>query len=340
MNLIVDQKIQKAQYLDIGEIKPNPQLAHLLPVDIARRYHALPVAKEGRQITVAMANPEDVEAQQVVRAALGTSPCVVRLDIQAIDKILAELWPQTSPNNVNILAWSPSEGTSVQIEAYAQSLAMLLDGTLSYFEAIEGHQQAVDILVDKADLLKADVIVFQAHDPSLLRRLLHKTGENKLVDRASASLLIARNPRWPLQKILLLLRSADADQFALDWCVRLASASRARVTVLPVIPPPPVVYNRDPRIQSNLSGLLNTDCPLGRKLRETAQRLVDSKIEGTLRLREEPLEWQIRAEVDEGNYDLIILAPDSGNRLRRWVLGDFVNPLLAWADRPVWIAKN
>jgi hypothetical protein len=42
----------------------------------------------------------------------------------------------------------------------------------------------------------------------------------------------------------------------------------------------------------------------------------------------------------EGNNDLIVIATEPTNRLRRWMVGELVNPLLSWADRPVLIAKS
>jgi hypothetical protein len=44
--------------------------------------------------------------------------------------------------------------------------------------------------------------------------------------------------------------------------------------------------------------------------------------------------------VGEGNYDLVIFGAETHQAISRWVLGQLVNPLLSWADRPVLIAKN
>ena len=70
------------------------------------------------------------------------------------------------------------------------------------------------------------------------------------------------------------------------------------------------------------------------------QRLVDWQIEGKLRLRDEPVDQQVRCEVAEGNYDLVIFGAETHQAISRWVWGQLVNPLLSWADRPVLIAKN
>ena len=56
-------------------------------------------------------------------------------------------------------------------------------------------------------------------------------------------------------------------------------------------------------------------------------------------IRQGPADWQIKAEVNEGDYDLIVLAADPEDWWTRRILGRLVGPLLGWVDRPVLIAK-
>ena len=79
------------KYLEINALEADRRLADLLPFDIACRYHALPVAKDGEQITVAMADPYDKNAVDAVLAVMGPSTCIVRADAQFIDSALIEL---------------------------------------------------------------------------------------------------------------------------------------------------------------------------------------------------------------------------------------------------------
>ena len=79
-------------YLHLDRIKTDPQLMRLLPSKIALRYHALPVATDGNQITIAMASPEDIAAADAVSSAIGVSTCFVQADPKKIDQCLSKIW--------------------------------------------------------------------------------------------------------------------------------------------------------------------------------------------------------------------------------------------------------
>ena len=328
-----------SHYLKYDTLNSSPRLAHLLPRELAYRYHALPVAQIGNRITVAMANPDDVEAREAIIHTLGSTTCLVSADPYEIDKLIAELFSNGGQTQLNVLAWAPSDTIAVEVAPFANGVAHLLGADLNHYHTTIQGQEAYKMLADEAERGKADLIIFRGPGQSLLKRLILEPQENKLVDLVSASLLVARGPRWPLKKILLVIRNEATDQDAVDWVIRLAHPSSAEVTVLPLITPGPQMYQHDHRMQYNLSSLLSTDCSFGRKLRWIARRLVDWGVEGTLRLREEPPFWQIRCETIEGNYDMVIIANEPPNRVWRWLLGELVNPLLSWADRPVLIAK-
>jgi len=149
---------------------------------------------------------------------------------------------------------------------------------------------------------------------------------------------VARRPRWPLRRLLLVVRGEEIDDAAVDWAVRLARPSGAAVTALAVVPPAPAMYDRWARMRGGLDVLLTTDTALGREMRRVARWLVDWEVEGTLRLRQGAPDQQIRYQVAQGDYDLIVVAARPNGR-RRWLLGERVLSLLRWADRPVLVAK-
>ena len=92
-------------------------------------------------------------------------------------------------------------------------------------------------------------------------------------------------------------------------------------------------------MQPNLPAMLSTDNPPGCELRRVARRLVDLGIKSTMRLREETPFWQVHGEVTEGEYDLVVIAAESHNRLLRYLKDEMDDPLLFWPRCPVLIAK-
>ncbi len=59
---------------------------------IALRYHALPVATDGNQITIAMASPEDIAAANAVASAVNLPIYLVQADQKKIDQWLSKIW--------------------------------------------------------------------------------------------------------------------------------------------------------------------------------------------------------------------------------------------------------
>jgi nucleotide-binding universal stress UspA family protein len=322
-------------YLEINRLETNPKLAGLLPRELAFHYHALPVAEDGERITVAMAEPNDKAAREAIMGVLGSSACVVRADAQIIDGILAEFWKKASNPSLELLYCVPTRAFADQVEAYASNLADLLGAHISQFETSKTGHEAYRALTAEIEHIKADIVVLGEFEQSFLKELIEGPPENKLADQLPTLLLVVRQPRWPLKNILLIIRNDGIDETALDWAVWLARPSGAAVTILPLTIPVPTKYDQDPRLSFSIDTLLTSDSKLGKKLRSVAQRLVNSEIKGTLRLRQESPTWQIRFELLENDYDLVVIDCEPSNRLWHWILDELVNPLLSWTDRPV-----
>lgn len=330
--------LHPVQSLALDHLAINQKLARCLPPALAFRHHALPVAKDNDHITVAMADPDDQTARQAIETALETELYVVQGDRGAIDELLAEIWPEADQSALRLLVYRPATPRADEVQAYAQYLTDLLGGQLSRLEPENGTE------VDLADLIEAasggpELVIFGEPDQSLLERLLSGPTSCKAVERTPTSILMARRPRWPLKRILLVSRGQASDQAAVDWVVRMAQPARAAVTVLAVLPPMSPAMHSQALARYGLSYWLTTDTPLGWQLRQIAGQLVDWEIEGKLRFRQGSPDSQIQNEIAEGDHDLIVIAADSTSWWERRLLGKLVSPLLRWVDRPVLIAK-
>jgi len=325
------------QHLTLDKLVVSPRLARRLPPALAFRYHALPVAEDRNRVTVAMADPEDSIARAAVAAALGTRLYVVQSDPAVIDGLLTEIWPQTARHPLRLLVYHRTSPISDEVKSYAQYMCDLLDGDLSTCQAVAGTDNPVEDLTEAGR--GHDLVVFGELDKSLVERLLQGAADNGARERLSASVLVARQPRWPLRRVLLVIRDQGADDVAVDWVVHLAQPSKAAVTVLAVVPPVPAMCGYTDRMQHGLAEWLATDTALGRQLRRIGRRLMNWEAEGTLRFRQGPPDWQVQREVAEGDYDLIAIAADPNGRWLRRLSGELVSPLLRWTNRPVLIAK-
>jgi len=325
--------------LSISHLRPNPQIVHLLPSELAHRYHALPLAIDGERLTVAMAHPEDETACQELMATLGPTICWVKADEQELDHLISELWPQNCGTKAKIRTWFPVDGFQETDHTYAQEVSTLLEGELLPYDDALTPPQFFERVVKKPLDQPTDLLIFRSPDPPLIKRLLLEPAEQSYIQKIPTSLLVLRKQRWPIRHILLVFHDIKSDDTALSWCIRFAKQSHAVVTILPLIPSPPEIF---PKMQSrhSIAELLARDYPLGSQLRYAAQQLTEWKIDGKLKIRNEPIDQQVRCEVAEEQYDLIIVGAETQTTISRWVLGQLVNPLLHWADRPLLISKS
>lgn len=328
------------RYLIFDNLTADQQLARRLPSALALRYHALPVGKNNNHVTVAMANPADKTAREAVATALDAELYVVQSDAAAIDRLLTEVWPEVTPPALRLLLHCHTSPIAGKVRAYAQYLSDLLGGQLDDFETESQTNAGLDGLVEAVSC-EHDLVIFGEPDRALLKRLLSGPAGCQVAQRVPASVLVARCPRRPLRHMLLVTRGqAGVDDAAVDWTVRLAQSSETVVTVLGLIPSMSAICQQAMvAMPGGLADWLMVDTPFGQQLRRIALRLADWETTVRLRFRQGSPNRQIRAEVSAENYDLIVIAAEPKNWWLRRLLGEVVNPLLRWADRPVLVAK-
>ena len=331
-------KASRLRYLKLDSLAADPQLARLLPPEVAWRYHALPLAEDHGRVTVAMADPGDTVAREAVVTALGSQACVVQGDPVAIDTLLATIWESTAqcPPNVQVFGIADPDGDEVWV--YAQALGGLLGARADLLDPM----RAMDALFQEGGT-QCDLVVIGWKDRSLIHRMLSQPVTDELTAAGRGGVpfgvLVARRPRWPLEHILLVLCCEGADDGAVDWALRLAQPSNASITILAIVTPVPTMYHGLSRMEQSVAALLTTDTVLGRQMRQVARRLAECKVDGIFRLRQGVSDQQISQEVLGGDHDLMIMATKPCRWWLRQLRGDPLCSLLNGVDRPVLLAR-
>ena len=235
-----------------------------------------------------------------------------------------------------MLVYFPDSSVGDTVRAYAHYLQGLLGDCVCY-EPLISTEGLVRIKQAGAN---CDLVVFGEPEQSWLEMVLSGRPAGQVVEQSATSLLLARQPRWPIRRILLILRIDRTDEAAVCWLGRLAKPGETAVTVLPIVPSLPAMHSVGNHIQAGLDVLLSPNTPSGRQLRHIAGQITQWQIEVDLHLRQGEPDWQIRDEVAEGAYDLILIGAEPHGRLYRFLLGELVGPLLSWVDRPLLIARS
>lgn len=227
-----------------------------------------------------------------------------------------------------------SSPMSTRVQAYAHYLSYLLGTSLD-------DDQIVELAGAEPNAWGTgyDLVLWAEPAQSRASQFLFGSPTSRILERVPTSLLITRQPHWPLRQILLVVRSEEAHGQAVNWTIRLAQASGAMVTALVVVPLVSPLPNREVRQQQGLAMLLASDSLLERQSRYVVQRLEDGGLEAALRLRQGSPEQQIRAELRAETYDLVIVAAESKDWWLRRLIGETVEPILSRANCPVLIAR-
>jgi len=183
-----------------------------------------------------------------------------------------------------------------------------------------------------------DLILFGEPEQSTLERILFGSIGQRVAKKTPTTILVAQHPRWPIRKILLVIRVEASEELAVDWAGCLACSSGAQLTILPLVPLQPLIYGSGSHLQVGIESLLAPRTPSGDQLRTFLSRLGQWRVNGTLRVRQGDPLWQICWEIDEGNYDLVVIGTEQHNRLRRLLFGELVGPLVSRINRPLLIA--
>ena len=328
----------QSQYLKLDSLAADAKMARRLPADLAWRCHALPLAQDRGCITVAMADPYNAEARAAVIAALGPKSYVVRGSAAAIDARLTEIWGHEScPPEAKVCAY-PNPPTGEQWD-FAQALGTLL-GTRP--GRISTSAEVIDPSTGRMHA-DSDLIIFgEPCHPWIGELLSQSTSDQRLARPKSTipfAVLVAREPRWPIERILLILCADSTDGGALDWALRLARPCAAAVIVLAVAPPVSATLKESYPTQQGLASLLVADTSLGKRLHQAARHLAVSRVNSTLRLCQGAPGPQICREMDEGDHDLLIIGARSCQR-ELYQLGiDPIYSLLSRVKQPVLLAE-
>lgn len=328
----------KPTYLSLDELRADPNLARLLPPEIAYRFHALPVAEQGGRITVVMADPEDDEALSAIASILGREPCVVQGDARAIDASLARLWGRVPHDKLRLLVCAPDGPAASRLGVYARSMGELLDAEVTDANCEGG----LATWIRRYGEPPCDLLLIGEAAGALIEPWLAAQASRRGMP---AALLVAPRPRWPASKILLIACGVESDAVAAEWVLRLARPGTTTVNVLAVVPPPTAVqggrraaHAGHARDRQGLPALLSAETPLGHELQEVARRLEEQEIQSSLRMRQGPPEWQIRRELAGEDHDLVVMALQPGEGCQGG-LEDLAAMLLRWSDRPTLIAR-
>ena len=159
--------------------------------------------------------------------------------------------------------------------------------------------------------------------------------------KISCSVVIARNPKEKIKQILMLTGGLKVSESMIRIGAKIASVLNAKVTLMHVTANVPSMYTGLGTIEESLEELLKTDTPVAKHLRKCAQLLDTYNVPSDLKLKHGEPVYEIIKEVDEGNYDFMIMgASGASTGLKEWFLRNVTKDVIDLVGIPIMIVNQ
>lgn len=315
--------------LKFDSLEWNSSVMRMLPPEIAFRYHALPIATDGQQVTVAVAPSDNQQALNAIRQVIDAPVCFIQADPLEIDLMLSQLWPSASPP-LRLLAWTTGQEPASFLE-YTHNLARFLNMDLEQ-TSIPYHGNSLQDLTAEVQRSSPDLFLFSSCHPS--RTLSRLVSSLSTVGRELSYLKVPLEPVWPIFRILLVLDEMNVEtDRAILWASRLACNDQIQVTVLPILPPLPLFYGGF--LKHNLEDILTGSDPLGQKLQEISRHFQDNHVLGVYKFRDGDPISQIREEIFASDPDLLIFPSRFRKGMKNWLAEGLGSMLFKSSSKPL-----
>jgi universal stress protein E len=185
-----------------------------------------------------------------------------------------------------------------------------------------------------------DMVVVGTHRDTILKQYFLGSVAHAVIRRAPASVLVAKQAKPSLKRLLICTGGIEVSELVVKTSARLAEALQAEATLLHVVHSVPSMYTGLSEFEETLPELLQTDTPLARHLRLSAEILAQRGIQAKLQLRRGVTEHEILREVRLREYDLIAMGTTgAAGRVKGWLLTDVTRQVIDQSPISVLVVR-
>lgn len=173
-----------------------------------------------------------------------------------------------------------------------------------------------------------------------LKRWLTGRSIRTFMEQIQGPILYVPEARLPLKKLLISVGGLGYELAAENLAFQVASASRADVTILHVIPPTDLDYPSTRDVRRHLNDLAKTDTLPGRSMRQALDIAAEAKLNARAIARQGNVVEEILTEIKDGAYDLVCMGSSySANALRQMYMPNVTAEVAESIHCPVLTAR-
>jgi nucleotide-binding universal stress UspA family protein len=243
-----------------------------------------------------------------------------------------------------------AETTLLGIAETSQDERPLREALQKQAHSLHGHGISLDVvvqsgepvrqIVDQTSKTNYDLVVIGARWIGATGHYWRSAKTYEVIKAIQPPVLVAIGECKQLKRFLVCTGGKEFIDQALQLTGRLAAVVNASVTLLHVMAEPPAMYADLVRLEEDVGQLLESKSELGTNLRRQKKQLERLGVHAEVRLRHGIVIDQVFAEVQEGNYDLIVTGTSQARGLlRHYIMGDLTRSIVNRANVPVLVAR-
>jgi nucleotide-binding universal stress UspA family protein len=205
---------------------------------------------------------------------------------------------------ITLMTVVKDETDKAEAEEWMEAARALLDAPEVTIKVRKGN--VLKQILKESQSNNYGMIIVGTHELKFLKALLG-TVTGKVADKAGKSVLVVKQYRPSLKKILLAVGGQQNNKTVVKEGAKLALKSGAAVTVLHVTAPVPSMFTGLEQIEETLDEMLQTDTPIAQYLRWSAKYLDKKGVSGDIEIRHGSASDEIVREARQGNYDLLVI---------------------------------
>jgi nucleotide-binding universal stress UspA family protein len=163
----------------------------------------------------------------------------------------------------------------------------------------------------------------------------------EIIETLLRPVLVVPVSRPEIRRILICTGGGTYIEAAVRLVIEFAPSLAASVTLFTAIPEAPVMISDRSEPDVNVAALLASDSALGQNLRAEKEMIEAAGIPTEVRVRAGLAAAEIAAEIEAGDYDLVVLgSKPSRDVFSAYLLGNMTRRLVNWVPRPVLVVAS
>jgi nucleotide-binding universal stress UspA family protein len=240
-----------------------------------------------------------------------------------------------------VLGIAESPGHQTELLQHLAHVQQLLSDKAASVEIIAKAGAPIEEIVSRTLEAKYELVVIGAVRKSERGAFWLPAKAYKIIKRLAPPVLVVLGNRARLQHILVCTGGRDYIDKAVELTGRIAAGTKARVTLVHVMAPLPVIYTGLRRQGEDLDRLLNSSTPLGQNLKRVKEAFEALGVPTEVRLLHGEVMTALLQEMRRVDYDLVVAGSTPARGvLRTYVMGDVTREIVNQAECPVLVVRT